>query len=298
MKAYLVDVGVLLSDDHKEFDFYSSVYDKQYGYFDENQYYVKDLADALKQAKEYVDKGVDNTYAVVSETNIPYDYDFDSGEFGPESYHLEDVVYSAAKINGVVMEGFVGAKNLELEMSFLEKCYDLYRQDWCKQRDINVEDMLENVDDILEEAGFFDECPNCLSDFFKNEYRDRNYMASILSDDEFRSWHHWWDSNITELSSDSEPGSVVRATVYDCFSGYFKVIENQGDKWLLEVVDVSMCYPQQVQSQPGERHWINENELYKEELSLDEQISSASQRVADAKDTVVEKTTEKEPELW
>jgi len=298
MIAYLVDVGVLLSDNNKDFEAYSNVYDKQYGYFDENQYYVKDIADALKRAKEYVNKGVDLTYAVVSETYIPYNYDFDSGDLGPERYRLEAVVYSAAKINDAVVEGFVGAKKLELEMSFLEKCYELYKQDWFKQRDINVENILENVEDILEEAGIFDECPNCLSDFVKNEYRDRNYMASILSDDDFRNWHHWWDNNITELSGDSAPGSVVRATVYDCFSGYFKVIENQGDKWLLEVVDVSMCYPQQVQSQPGERYWINENELYKEELSLDEQIGAASQRIVDGESTGTEKGIEKETERW
>lgn len=292
MRAYLVDVGVLLSDDNKDFGAYSNVYDKQYGYFDENQYYVKDLEDALKQAKEYVDKGVDTTYAVVSETNIPYDYDFDSGDFGPEHYNLVDVVYSAAKINDAVMEGFVGARKVVIEDSFPENCYELYKQDWCNQRDIDLED-------VDEEYGVDGECYVSFEEFLKYEFKDRNYMSSILPDDDFRSWHHWWDSNITELSSDSEPGSVVRATVYDSFSGYFKVIENQGDKWLLEVVDVSMCYPQQVQSQPGERYWINENELYKEEKpSLDERIGVASQRVADAEFTGVDKTTEKETERW
>lgn len=291
MIAYLVDVGVLLSDNNKDFEAYSNVYDKQYGYFDENQYYVKDIADALKQAKEYVNKGVDLTYAVVSETYIPYNYDFDSGDLGPERYRLEAVVYSAAKINDAVMEGFVGARKVVIEDSFPEKCYELYKQDWCKQRDIDLED-------FDEEVGVDNECYVSFEEFLKYEFKDRVYMDSVLSDDDFRSWHDWWDNNITELSSDSEPGSVVRATVYDCFSGYFKVIENQGDKWLLEVVDVSMCYPQQVQSQPGERYWINENELYKEELSLDEKIGAASQRVADGESTGTEKTTEKETERW
>lgn len=279
MKAYLVDAGVLLSDEHEEFDKYSNVYDECYGYYDEVQYYVKDKEEALKQAKEYVDNGIDSTYAVVSETNIPYDYDFENGYIEGESYNTADVVYSVTKINGELVEDFVAAHKFVLEKTLLEKCYDLYKQDWCKQRGISLEDMDEEVD-------IFGECYVCLGEFRQNEFQDRNYMASILSDNEFINWHQWWDSHITELSSDSAPGSVVRATVYDCFSGYFKVIENQGDKWFLEVVDVSMCYPQQAQSQPGERYWINENELYKEEkLSLDEQITTAKLQAQEQKHT-------------
>lgn len=37
MKVYLVDVGVLLSKEHEEFEKYAIVYDKRYGYYDEDQ---------------------------------------------------------------------------------------------------------------------------------------------------------------------------------------------------------------------------------------------------------------------
>ncbi len=107
MIAYLVDVGVLLSDEHEEFDSYAIVYDKCHGYYDENQFYTKTREEAIEYVKKYVDNGVDTTYGVVSETNLPLDYNFDSGEFGPETYHTVDVVYSIAKIDGEIKENFV-----------------------------------------------------------------------------------------------------------------------------------------------------------------------------------------------
>ena len=36
MKVFLVEVGILLDETDKEFDAYSTVYDKKHGYFDEN----------------------------------------------------------------------------------------------------------------------------------------------------------------------------------------------------------------------------------------------------------------------
>lgn len=107
MTAYLVDVGILLSKENKEFDFYASVYDKKHGYYDENQFYTRTKKEAIEYVKKYVDDGVETTYGVVSETTLPYDYDFDNGEFGPETYHPVDVVYSIAKFDGEIKENFV-----------------------------------------------------------------------------------------------------------------------------------------------------------------------------------------------
>lgn len=107
MTAYLVDVGILLDDDHDEYDAYAIVYDKAYAYYDENQFYTKTKQEAIKYVKKYIKEGVVGTYGVISETNIPYDYDFESGEFGPETYHPADVVYSIAKFDGEIKENFV-----------------------------------------------------------------------------------------------------------------------------------------------------------------------------------------------
>lgn len=56
---------------------------------------------------------------------------------------------------------------------------------------------------------------------------------------------------------------VVNITVWDCFSGEVKILKNYGYKWFIEVVDVSMCYPQLVPCECGERMWIYRRDLYR-----------------------------------
>lgn len=107
MKAYLIDVGILLSKNDEEFESYAIVYDKKYGYYDEDQFYLPKKEEAMNYAKTYVKDGVDNTYAVISLTELPDDFDFTNCELGSEYYLLNDVVYSVAKINEKIMENFI-----------------------------------------------------------------------------------------------------------------------------------------------------------------------------------------------
>ena len=57
------------------------------------------------------------------------------------------------------------------------------------------------------------------------------------------------------------PGEVFQMGVYDCFEGDFKLLKKALGKIYVEIVDVCMCYHQQVQSEPGERYWIEEEEI-------------------------------------
>ena len=59
-------------------------------------------------------------------------------------------------------------------------------------------------------------------------------------------------------------GSIVNLTVYDVFSGDVKIIKNRLFKWLVEIINVSMCYSCQKQLEPGESLWIYRRELYME----------------------------------
>lgn len=105
-----LDVGVLLTKDNKEFDHYSRFYDHKYGYYDEDQmpYKEKDLAKAIKYAREYVAEGVDMTYAVITnQGQINYAYGIDDGNIEDFTYLLEDVIFSIAKINGEIIENFI-----------------------------------------------------------------------------------------------------------------------------------------------------------------------------------------------
>ena len=71
---------------------------------------MKKEKSAIKQAKSYVEEGVESTYAIVSITALPDDFDFEDGYVENESYILEDVIYSVAKINGEIVENFLEIK--------------------------------------------------------------------------------------------------------------------------------------------------------------------------------------------
>lgn len=51
-------------------------------------------------------------------------------------------------------------------------------------------------------------------------------------------------------------GRIVNITVWDCFTGKVKIIQNKFYKWLVEIVDVSMCYEQLRHCQSGEQMCI------------------------------------------
>lgn len=56
---------------------------------------------------------------------------------------------------------------------------------------------------------------------------------------------------------------IISISVYDCFNGKIKILKKKSRKYLIEIVDVCMCYPQQKQLRPGERMWINKDEIVK-----------------------------------
>ena len=111
MEAFLLDCGILLSPEDDQFEHYAKVYDKEYGYYDEGMCYISTKSEAIRQAKKYVNDGVNNTYAVVSTTFLPRDFDFDNENLvAGENFDSDDVIYSIAKINGEIVEDFVHFK--------------------------------------------------------------------------------------------------------------------------------------------------------------------------------------------
>lgn len=85
------------------------MYDKKYGYYDEGQCYIATEDEAIKQAKQYVIDGVENTYAVVSNTTLDDCVDFDDENLcvDCEEYITDNIVYSVAKIDGKIVENFI-----------------------------------------------------------------------------------------------------------------------------------------------------------------------------------------------
>lgn len=101
------NLGVLLTEEDEEFEDYANVYNNKYCFYDEGQYYEREESKAATDARKYVENGVKNTYAIVSNTILPDDFDFDEGYVEGEKYILDDVVYSVAKLNGKIVENFL-----------------------------------------------------------------------------------------------------------------------------------------------------------------------------------------------
>lgn len=108
--AYLVDVGVVVDKDEYP-TCYSNVYDKARGYYDEDRYLVDDLDKAKKEALQYVADGVDKTYAIITNQGQRDTLDFDAND-SSISYDVADIVYSAVKRNGRIIESFTEASNI------------------------------------------------------------------------------------------------------------------------------------------------------------------------------------------
>lgn len=51
--------------------------------------------------------------------------------------------------------------------------------------------------------------------------------------------------------------------VYDSFEGEVKIIKEESSRILIEIIDVLMCYPQQLPLNPGKRIWVNKSDVYK-----------------------------------
>lgn len=54
-----------------------------------------------------MEAGVENTYAIVSNTTLDNEVDLDDVDVDCEEYILDNVVYSVAKINGKIVENFL-----------------------------------------------------------------------------------------------------------------------------------------------------------------------------------------------
>lgn len=109
--AYLVDLGTLIFEGEYEFDAYSVAYDKRFGYYDDNQYYVLDEDQAIAEAEQYLSESGDRTYAIVTTTwlddNVTQQ-DILDGNVAVEDEHylVEDAIFAKANIDGECVDLF------------------------------------------------------------------------------------------------------------------------------------------------------------------------------------------------
>lgn len=111
--VYIVDTGILLRPADAEFEQYSNVYDKHFGYYDESQTYETSLAEAIRTAESEVSEGVVGTYAVISVSSRNFgdmeDNEIMSSSVKDESFPKNQVFYSLVKIaDDIIVPNFVG----------------------------------------------------------------------------------------------------------------------------------------------------------------------------------------------
>lgn len=134
--VWLADVGVLMTDEKDpSFEMYSDAYDRKYGYYDENQIYFPEKQDAMNYVRDYVAKGVEKTYGIVSETYIPEssigNEDVSELPVEDENYDVKDVVFCLAKIDGNVRVNFIeGATPYEFDAKVAADGCIRWIRDW------------------------------------------------------------------------------------------------------------------------------------------------------------------------
>lgn len=120
MKVYQVEVGVLLNETDEEYSNYNIVYDKKYGYYNENVWFCKTFESAKDSALIYVNKGVEKTYAIISEIESfdETEHDIECGVIVDNierndiscefvSFSQDYVVKSFKKESGKIVEDFI-----------------------------------------------------------------------------------------------------------------------------------------------------------------------------------------------
>ena len=144
--VYKVEVGVLLDKDNDEYDCYNNVYDKKNSYYNENEVLCLDYNKALEYTKNYVDNGVNGTYAIISklkydsekiygknttDTEMAYimndiNYILGGGyvediDMFDDRYSLKNVIYSLYKIRDDESPYFLGKGNGKIVENFIDK---------------------------------------------------------------------------------------------------------------------------------------------------------------------------------
>ena len=105
-ELFFVEVGVLLDEKDPEFDCYhiNGFFDDIFGFYDENRLTFLTYKKALEYALNYIENGVERTYAFIHNSICNIDdeqlkeiKDFASCEYSIENPKFEDVLFFAYK---------------------------------------------------------------------------------------------------------------------------------------------------------------------------------------------------------
>lgn len=105
-RLFRLETGVLLGKDDPEYEAYSQVYTKNFGFYDEDVAILFDYEDAKDHAKSYINDGVNRTYAVITsdiadlaDEVIQAIKDGEFTDINDFSFDEKDILYFAYKDN-------------------------------------------------------------------------------------------------------------------------------------------------------------------------------------------------------
>ena len=110
-ELFFVEVGVLLTPDDKEFDYYkiNEFFDDRFGFYDENRLTFLNYDKAERYVKNYINEGVEKTYGFVhsvicniTDEELQEIADFKYCEASLCNPTRKNVEYFAYKENGVL----------------------------------------------------------------------------------------------------------------------------------------------------------------------------------------------------
>lgn len=118
-QAYMYESGVLLGQDHPEFNSWNSFWNEKYGFFNENWGVIKAEEKELDRLKDCLlgklQHRENNSYTVIEFIGT-IDYE-DEAEWNEKDFcgkydlsvtgKMKNVVWSAAKIDGEIVENFL-----------------------------------------------------------------------------------------------------------------------------------------------------------------------------------------------
>ena len=178
-KVYQYEVGILLDEDDDEYDSYNEVWDKQHGFYNEDWGVELDLESAKEYVQSYVNDGVVNTYAIISEIivsdeeledikeNIDENGYVETSDFDMD-YSIDNVIYSLYKSNNGIVENFL---NKSLEESKL-------------QESINIDKFLLDVDDVEHETMSAIGTDEGVENHYADGYKAGMDMIRLIADED------------------------------------------------------------------------------------------------------------------
>ena len=145
--VYKVEVGVLLDKDDREYECYNNVYDKNWGYYDENVVLFLDYNRAVEYAKSYVNEGVNKTYSIISK--LKYD-----SEKIYNSKSVDTMNYVARDINYILGGGYVDDINIFKDLYSVDNViYSLYKY-LGKENEEIIENFVRTKEEMVVEFMF------------------------------------------------------------------------------------------------------------------------------------------------